>query len=124
MQAFGALLWAIAAILILVPFALASIFFRQKSGAPERLYLVLSWATFPLTLPLFLLALMPTDPNLPVVLVILGMLRGMFGLLLIPVGALLLFLAYRERKDNPYIPWLAITTAVNALPILLVTLKQ
>jgi|GEM_PF-2622916 hypothetical protein len=137
MEAFGVMLWAIAALLVAVPLVLAAVFVRRRptsgnddsggTGVWERYYLAASWASYPLAAPMFLLTLLPANPDLPAALVILGLLRMMLGVLLAPVGALLMLLAicapaHSARRN--YVPWLAVSAAANLLPILLVTLKR
>lgn len=116
MEAFGLMLWGLSFIALLLLIVWGGRAARGKPNRLEQIYLLISWVTLPLAVPLLLVRLSPPPgPVMPAILVIIGLLRAMLGVFLAMAGAGLFAYALRQGR----LPALTgVTTLVNLFPFL------
>jgi hypothetical protein len=116
MEAFGLMLWGLALIALIILMVWGGRAARGKPSRLEQIYLLISWVTLPVAVPLLLVRLSPPPgPAVPAILTILGLLRAMLGVFLAMAGAGLVAFALRQGR---FPVWVGVTTLVNLLPFL------
>jgi len=116
MDAFGLLLWGLSFLAILLLLVLGGRGEAARPGRLEKVYLAVSWLSFPLAIPLLLARLAPPPgPSMPAILTIFGLLRAMLGVLLTIVGLALAVRALRQGRPSALV---VATAAINLLPFL------